>query len=194
MKSEMNPLLRKRSPRRSPCGVRRATPLFFADNHDRELRFNDILPDGPGRLVSAGLVGEVDRQQWRSRFFPLTLLPKPATSLGKIEMGTVYHGVHAFLRWRSRQNPRRAGENSIRNPFIMAIPQEKAAITPKPATHGRFGENRMGTRLSWRLSQEKAAVTPKPATFERFGEIPRGSRLFWRSPRNARSDWRNKKG
>ena len=31
MKSEMNSLLRKRSPRRSPCGVRRASPLLFGN-------------------------------------------------------------------------------------------------------------------------------------------------------------------
>ena len=171
-------------------------------------------------FVRASRVGRTLRQQSRSRFFPLALMPKPATrnplgkipaepvyhgdreekrrscqnrraALGKFQWETVYHGVHAFFRWRSRQSRRRAGENSIRNPFIMAIAQEKAAITPKPATHGRFGENRMGTRLSWRSPKEKATVTPKPATRDPFGEIPSGIRLSWRSPRKAPSGRRN---
>ena len=89
------------------------------------------------------------------------ITPKPATFdlLGKIPAKPVYLGDHAF----SDGDPAKAGD--------------------------WLGENRMGTRLSWRLSQEKAAVTPKPATFERFGEISSGSRLFWRSRNQARSDW-----
>ena len=78
------------------------------------------------------------------------IAPKPATSSGKFEWEPVYHGDHAFSRWRSCQSRRPAWGNSLRNPFMMAIPQEKAALTPKPATFDRLGEISSGTRLSWR--------------------------------------------
>ena len=47
-------------------------------------------------------------------------------------------------------------------------------------------ENSLGTRLSWRLPQEKAAVTPKPATFDHLGEIRMENRLSWRFPMKKR--------
>ena len=117
---------------------------------------------------------------WRSCFDWIALTPNPATGfgenrmgnglswrfrkkkresrqnrrlagdLGKFEWEPVYHGHHAFFRWRSRQNRRRVWENSNGNSFIMAIPQGKTGIAPKPATRSRAAwENFSGTRLSW---------------------------------------------
>ena len=68
--------------------------------------------------------------------------PKPATGLGKFEAKTAYLGDHAF----SGGDPAKAGD--------------------------RLGKIPGGTRLSWRFPQEKAAVTPKPATFDPLGKIP----------------------
>ena len=59
--------------------------------------------------------------------------PRPTNDLGKFEWETVYHGDHAFFRWRSCQNRRPGLGNSQRKPFIMAILHEKAAFMPKPA-------------------------------------------------------------
>ena len=63
-------------------------------------------------FVRAGRVGPTRRQPGRSRFF----------------------------RSSSRQNRMAAWENSQRNLFIMAVPQEKAALTPKPATLTTLGK------------------------------------------------------
>ena len=64
------------------------------------------------------------------------------TALGKIDWEPVYHGDHAFFRWRSRQNRRPTWEKSMRKPFTMAILQGKAGIAPKPATRRRLGKIR----------------------------------------------------
>ena len=53
-------------------------------------------------------------------------------------------------------------------------------------TGDQFGKIRMANRLSWRFPDEKAALTPKPATFDRLGEIRSGTHLLWRSRNNAR--------
>ena len=102
-----------------------------------------------------------DENEWRSRFFPMALAPKPATRdrLGKIPAEPVYLGVHAYsdrahaktgegfgenrmgtrLCWRfppekrrSRQNRQAAWENSKRNPFILAIAKRSAIRSAKP--------------------------------------------------------------
>ena len=44
------------------------------------------------------------RLSWPSRLFPMVLMPKPATGLGKIEWKTVYHGDSPKKKRRLRQN------------------------------------------------------------------------------------------
>ena len=66
-------------------------------------------------------------------FFRSRLRQNRRPGLGKFQWETVYHGVHAFFRWRLCQNRRPPWGNSNGKPFMMAIPQEKAAFTPKPA-------------------------------------------------------------
>ena len=46
-------------------------------------------------VVGESLAWRIDRQRWRSRFFPIALTPKPTIRdpLGKIEAKTVYHGI-----------------------------------------------------------------------------------------------------
>ena len=49
--------------------------------------------------------------------------PRPATRLGKIDSETVYHGDHALMGSPSCQNWRAVWEKSKWNPLMMAIPQ-----------------------------------------------------------------------
>ena len=75
-------------------------------------------------------------------------------------------GDHVLFRLPSRQNRRPATNGlgkTFSNSFIIAIPQGKAGITPKPATHGRLWEIPNGTRLSWRSRFFPTALVPKPA-------------------------------
>ena len=69
-----------------------------------------VPPDSDRDRVKAGhWLGENrngTRLSWRSRFFPTTLTPKPATGLGKIEMEPVYHGHFPKKKRSSRQNRR----------------------------------------------------------------------------------------
>ena len=89
---------------------------------------------------------------WRSRFIPMALTPKPATGWGKFDSKPVYHGDSAG----KSGDHAKAGDSwtvwgkSNGNPFIMAILQEKAGITPKPAAFNRLGKTQCETRLSWR--------------------------------------------
>ena len=74
--------------------------------------------------------------------------------------------------------------------FIMATPQEKASLTPKPATRNRLGKIRREPVYlgdSARKSDDRAKTGDSPAA----GEIRMGTRLSWRSQNQARSDQRN---
>ena len=84
----------------------------------------------------------VDGNEWRYRFFPLKLVPKPATGFGENRMGNGLSWRLRKKKRRSRQNPRPAtGLGKFEgNPFILAIPREKATIAPKPATRRRLGK------------------------------------------------------
>ena len=129
---------------------------------------------------------EADRRQWRPRFFPVALTPKPANRdpLGKNLLETVYHGDSLKESGAHAKPGERRWEKSKRNPFMMAIPPIFDGDCAK--TRGWLGENQMGTRLSWRFPQEKAVFTPKPATRGRFGKIPSGTRLSWRFSQEKR--------
>ena len=65
----------------------------------------------------------------------------PVALLAEVLLGrpTATNGDHVFFRSRSCQERRPAWGNSKRKPFIMAIPHEKAVLTPKPA--GGVGKN-----------------------------------------------------
>ena len=160
-------------------------------------------------FVGAGRVWRTRRQQWRSRFFPVALTPKPATrdplgkipaepvyhgdceekrrsrqnrraALGKFEAEAVYHGDHALLRWRSCQNSRAAWEKSNGNPFMMAIPPRKSGA------YAKTGD----LRPAWENSQRNPfimAIAEKRGVW--IGETIRISKTIGYGPRR-RSDRR----
>ena len=86
------PSLEKAKSEEKPMWNAARIAAFLRDRDKRGLPFDDIHPDGPGRLVRGGLV-EASRQQSPSRPFGP----------------------------RSRPNRRPAWEKFQRNPFIMAI-------------------------------------------------------------------------
>ena len=78
-------------------------------------------------------------------FFPMVLIALFAQVW--FDEPTANHGVHAFLRWRSRQNPLPANRwgKFKRNPFIMAIAK-------KSGSHAKIGERR------WEKSKRKRFI------------------------------------
>ena len=78
---------------------------------------------------------------------------------------TSTNGDIAFLHSRLCQSPRPAWGKSKWKRFIMAIPQENAGITPKPATRDRLGKIRRETVylgvhafFRWRSCQNRRAA------------------------------------
>ena len=125
----------------------------------RGLQLHDFLPDGYCRLVCSRRSGLANRPPTTAlTLFSIALTPKPTTRtrLGKFQ----------------------------RNPFIMAIPANKAALMPKSASD--VGENSSENRLSWRSRFDWITLVPKPATG--FGENRMGTCLSWRLRNQARSD------
>ena len=112
--------------------------------------------------------------------FPITHTPKPTTRdpLGKISTETVYHGDSARKSGAYAKNREGLGKNRNGSRLSWRFPQEKAGISPKPATHERLGEIPNGTCLSWRSRFIPTALTPKPAnglgkilTVSIFGDV-----------------------
>ena len=107
-----------------------------------ELQFDDILPDGPGRLVCSRRSGWANRPPTITiTLFPLALMPKAATGFGEIRMGN-------GLSWRCPQEkaeltPKPARRStalgkSKENPFIMAIAKPIAIRLVRPFGLARF--------------------------------------------------------
>ena len=178
----MSDLRRKARNPRSPCGLRRETSLFFEIAMTGGYRSMTNFPMVLVALVSLGTAAnncvhafsDRDRAKTRDRrlawekskrnplikaftLFPMALTPKPATThdrLGEIRNGN-------GLSWR--------------------FPQEKAALTPKPATCDPLGKNQSGTRLSWRSRLFPMALTLKSAT---------GDQTVWEKHFQGRLSWR----
>ena len=94
---------------------------FLGDRDVRGLRLNDLLLDGPPRLVRGGLVGEA-----------------------------ASHGDRAFLGPRSRQIQRQPAigwEKFDRNPPIMAISLDLDRLPAKVSDNAQaVGKNSRGNR------------------------------------------------
>ena len=124
----------------------RAGRVRRTDRRQSRSRFFPLaLTPKPTTRRRLGEIPRGSRLQWPSRFDWTAIVLNPATGGGKFEAETANHGVHAFFRWPSRQTRRLATGSlgkTMGNPFILAIPREKAAITPKSATcDPRFGKN-----------------------------------------------------
>ena len=134
-----------------------------------------------------------NRLSWRFPIKRRRLRQNSPGGLGKFSVEPVYLGDHAFFRWRLCQSRRPAWENSLRNPFMMAIPQEKAGMALKPATRGRLGKNRSGTRLSWRFRKKKRRLRQNRRPSTGSGKIPAEPVYDGDLQEQRRSDWENNK-
>ena len=87
----------------------------------------------PRQLAAAGKKYWGNRHSWRSRFDWIAFTPKPADSLGKFDLETVYHGDSPKKKRRSRQNRRFATR-------LGKFPAEPAYHGDREKTCDRIGE------------------------------------------------------